>query len=374
MTLTYISRGFSAAGGAIQLCVDESTQLVGNGLLQLTKVMDPDILQRICKATALGIAAMADAGCVPSALKNFKLESFKIVLLNTDAGHNFWSWFRQPYNWFKPITVNLVDWDAAQNELIAKLNAQLSRSGAPNHLTQAEVDKFATDCMNKQLEHMKKGVNYATPEEFKKDLAKQLKVVNGDSAAAHHQPAFANVDLADFTLPHRNANYLEWWTNFSFTWVDALCVPLYLKIWNLDPCPFLLGKAGDLTLKAADAVSLGTQARGLGETRLFKWVSSQDLGNVVWGACTAAFLFQFLEARRKLNDQSLKSWQMENAKRDAIAAAAEAIYCGANFLTLQNSNSILVNSLGVVAKLAGVWRILSRNDHPKLKSTTAVGG
>lgn len=375
MTVTnYIKRGFSAAGEAFATCVSVSTQAFGRGMLKLNAaVSDPDVVQRICKSTALAIAAMAEVGCVPTALKSFSLEQYKVVLLSTDDGFNFFGFLRQPYNWLKPISAGLVDWDAARAELIAKLKSYLTSTHAANPLPAGDVDAFATACIEKLLKNMKNNVNYATPNEFKADLAELIK--REMKTDGKYQQAFANFKLADadYKVPYRKASYLEWWTNISFTAVDLSCVPLYLKIWNLDPTPYLLGKLGGLAHSAAEAVNLGTQAKAIGETRLFKWASAQDLGNMVWGFCTAAFIFQFIEARRKLNDEksTLKPWEKANAKVDVIAAATEAVYCGASFIQVQNL--AFVYSLGVIAKLVGIYRLVNRQAPQLTKPTINAG-
>ncbi len=337
---------------------------------------DPELFQKTCQIAnyCLQLAILHNP-----ALNSLSRFSFALQTANM---HDFYSFLKQPRQWFCPVSARAIDEHAVLESMTDVLYSQVhpdiltddeiinesddedidraSKKNEADVLEEKEdLRKVARLCLQEQLEQMDKSDDaYRSVDDFRKVLEKRLtsaqfkvrmqnfNVKHPNDFKTFNLDDLKDIKLEDVEVPLRHTPLLERMTNYTWTVVDIGCVGLYMQGWKL--------------------LDTAKWANRIGSYQAFQWVKSQHLDQWVVGLVCAGFAWKFLEAVRKLQDDALTAQERSQAKWDRITSVAEIVLWGSVLLNLMDKTRIdntYIYCFGIFAKSLGAISIAARSKH-----------
>lgn len=294
---------------------------------------DPEAFEKICQVAIACLQLL-----IPHLPNSDTLKRFTFILTTAQL-HDFYSFLKQPRQWFRPINVDLIDENSVRTSLIEVLQASLD----PNQLNVTAVEALATECLEKRLTSMREHDDaYRTVDEFKDVLQIQIRKL-GQTRTPFNCAA---VDLTSLDVKLRHVPFGEKLTNFNWSIVDVGCVGLYFSEWQL--------------------LDLSKWASAIGRIPVFQGIKGNSFEVLVLGLVCNGFALKLIEATRKLFDDALTEQERIQAKVNIATSATELALYGTMLLnrigqlTIQNST---IQWLMIASKSFGILCIAARQPH-----------
>ncbi len=238
------------------------------------------------------------------------LSKFSFVL-STANMHDFYLIFKEPRQYFFPITADSINAPAVLNDLVAKLTPQLPGASAE------AIRTFAQSQLEAQLKAMASNQDaYRSVEEFKAVLQARIRSAE---FAAHNVAA---VSLTDLEVAVVSKSLIERITSMNWIFVDIGCVGLYFQGWNLLDTEKLANSVGQCKVFGWS----------LNQSRAFNWSVAQSLEAWVRGAVCFGYTLKLYQASRNLLTQRLTPEAKKRELWDVATSTFELIYNGAGYL------------------------------------------
>jgi len=292
--------------------------------------------------------------------KNAPLTFTKLIFtLNSVNAQVVYSLFKQPHDWFYPVTAHKIQEEEFMNRVSHAVNNAF-KLNQPDHQLLAFGRKVAA----KQLELMKTTDDaYQNEKELCQALEKlainlSAKENEGKGVTSSLQTnvyydffQVRNQLFKDLKVPFRRQTYLgEKLTTIVFAIVDLQATLFTFKYWNV--------------------VDTAKWAAKIGQFKGFGWVQNRDLEYVLRATLCVGFALKLYEATRQLVDPLMnREILREKEERtkviwDIVTAGADLVSNGIGFLNhahvLRFSPTIIYGSL-FAARMISVIRVIT--DH-----------
>lgn len=319
-------------------CLDGAKQALAKTVIELNEVRrDPEGFQRICL-----VALSALEGINYYFNKNYLPKLVQV--LDVANSFDFYGFLKIPYYLFHAIDSDRIDEFKTLESLEHVLCENWNRGTADSQGVRRDpqVYSFARTCLEALLEQMNENDwAYIDDRTFKAALKQWMigEVVNAPQYSS--QWSSDCINLSSLKIAQKKDSWLETLANINFIVVDIICIPTFLRDWNL--------------------MNLQFYANRLGQYRLFAWVPNQSLDTWVRiGLCTG-FLLRFLEAWRCLSQSQIGRSTIKRAQWELVVSAAEFVF---NSSILYRAPIPVVLFFTFVAKSLGVISIICRpNTH-----------
>jgi hypothetical protein len=147
----------------------------------------------------------------------------------------------------------------------------------------------------------------------------------------------SQVDLQNLKVIQKDDSWLENLSDLTFLVVDVICVPTFLRDFNL--------------------IDLASYANKLGKFRVLSWVPGQSLDTWVRGGLCLGFLLRFLEASRSIRYDRLGESSQKRAYWELAISISEFVF---NFSAFCQAKVPVVIFLTFIAKSIGVASLVYR--------------
>lgn len=280
------------------------------------------------------------------------LSKFTFVLSTVNM-HDFYLIFKEPRQYFFPVTADSIDASAVLNDLVAKMTQQL-----PVGTPEAAIRTFAQRQLRLQLEVMASNQDaYRSVDEFKEVLQSRIRTAvdfretTEDGAVEIYN--VAAITLVDLTVPVVPTSLIERITNKNWLFVDIGCVALYFQGWNLLDTEKLANSVGKCQV-------LGWT---LNQNRAYNWAVAQSLEAWVRGAVCTGYALKLYQASRHLLTEQLTEDAKTRERWDVITSTFELIYNGAGYLNKIGALRVspgFIFLAAIAAKGLGIMSIMSK--------------
>lgn len=294
---------------------------------------DPEFFEKVCQVAMAAIQLLMAECPGKEYLTRFNFA------LSTSLLHDFYSFLKQPRQWFFPVTIDRIDENGVKNSLITVLQAQLDPTGS--HVT--EIQQLAETCLAKRLTYMREKEDaYRSADEFKQVLQIQIRNM-GQSVTPFD---CSTIDLTNLDVKLRHISFGERLTNLNWSIVDVGCVAVYFNEWKL--------------------INLSNWAQQIGTIPGFAWIKNRSLDAWVLGMVCSGFALKLYEATRKLFDEAMTEQERTKARVDVATSTTELVLYGTMFLNRIGQSSIdlsVIQWMTIISKSFGLYCIATRKSH-----------
>jgi hypothetical protein len=307
-----------------------SPQVAMSTVLKLKDFRDnPEFFQKVCQVAHASLQLIMIRYSEAASLSRL---SSVFVAANM---HDFYSFLKQPRQWFCPISAETID----ENKVLKSLTNVVSNQIDVKKLVENVRDDTLKSVLKAQLEEMAAHSDaYHSAEDFKRVLYAHLKKTETF--------VYLRFDLDELEICLRHTSLAERLKNVTWTLLDVGCIAFYFKEWKL-----------------LDTAKL---AERIGQFRGLHWIKNQSLGTTLIGLVFTGFALKLFEAVRKLEDEALTQQEKNQARWDRVTSAAELVLWGSVYLNLigrTKIDNVYIQCLAIFAKSLGLISIAMRPAH-----------
>lgn len=289
------------------------------------------------------ISILAKA-CIELANQLYGMVKFDrlVKVLGSTFVSDFFEGIPTIHAWLKPINANSVHANALFNKVIAVYERDDVVSDENRTKIKDGVAQFLNDLGDKEKGYQ---FGYATSDQFLKVLHNRL-----DQILKIPEDKILGIK----EVPLHSVSWGEWLTSNAFNFVSAATVVCYLREWNL--------------------LDTAKWAASIGSIPGFSWVNNLNFQFSFECAILTAFGLSLVESLRKASSGVITFFKnpdgtaigeiaRKNARWEAIASAAEAVFFSIGILSLLEvitKDPVIVALSLIAAKLIGGLKIIYR--------------
>lgn len=283
---------------------------------------DLDLFERVC---AIAVEILHLSG------KAEHFPTFKNTLCGGNM-HAFYKFFRRPYHFFYPISVNSIDIPALQQEL-----RSMNLDGEWKQFVDTELARFLVKISGPDSHD---AVAFENSHLFLEKLQNWL-------LAADIQKNYQELNVMDLLLQLKRKSLPSKIISLLGLMVETGTVFFCFNRWNL--------------------LSTTAVAAQIGRIPLFTWVKNTSLEKNLKGTACFASLFKVYESLRELSDERIGAIAKVQLRWDLGVSSADAACFGMQYLYAAGKLNLplpWMHLIALVNDLIGVVSILNRPKQP----------